>query len=64
MVIYARLYQHTTSNNILVNEQFGFRTKSSTAKATHSLIREIVDVLNNKKKRLVVYFVKCKKPLR
>ena len=48
-VIYARLYQHTTSNNILANEQFAFRTKLSTAKATNNLIIEILDALNNKK---------------
>jgi hypothetical protein len=34
----------------LVNEQIGFRTKLSTAKATHNLISEILDALNNKKK--------------
>jgi hypothetical protein len=33
----------------LVNEQFGFRTKLSTAKATLSLISETLDALNNKK---------------
>jgi hypothetical protein len=29
-VIYARLHQHTMSNNILANEQYGFRSNSST----------------------------------
>jgi len=27
-VIYVRLYQHLYTNNILVNEQFGFKKKS------------------------------------
>jgi hypothetical protein len=47
-VIYARLYQHLIDNNILVNEQFGFRANSSTDKATYQLINEILNVLNNK----------------
>jgi hypothetical protein len=48
-VIYVRLYQHLNTNNILVNEQFGFRTKLSIVKATFNLISEILDALNNKK---------------
>jgi hypothetical protein len=27
-VLYVRMYQHLNNNNILVDEQFGFRTKS------------------------------------
>jgi len=59
-VIYVRLYQHLNTNNILVNEQFGFRTKLSTVKATFNLISEILDALNNKK-QLVAYFVTKKR---
>jgi hypothetical protein len=33
-VMNSRLYQHINTNNILVNEQFGFRIKLSTVKAT------------------------------
>jgi hypothetical protein len=29
-VIYARLHQHIKSNNMLVNEKYGFRSNSST----------------------------------
>jgi hypothetical protein len=32
-----------------VNEQFGFKAKSSTAKPTFSLINEILEALNSKK---------------
>jgi hypothetical protein len=32
-----------------VNEQFGFKAKSSTAKATFNLINEILEALNSKK---------------
>jgi hypothetical protein len=44
-----RLYQHTNTNNILVHEQFGFLTKSSTGKATFICVSERLDTLNNKK---------------
>ena len=44
-VIYVRLSQHS----VLMNEQFGFKAKSSTAKATFSLINEILEALNSKK---------------
>jgi hypothetical protein len=30
-----RLYNHLVNNNILANEQFGFRANSSTDKAMH-----------------------------
>jgi hypothetical protein len=46
-VIYTRLYQHTTCNFILANEQFGFRTLMSTAETTHKLPNTILDALNN-----------------
>jgi hypothetical protein len=51
-----RLYQHINTNIILVNEQFGFETKSSTVKATCNLISKIMDTMNNEKKHLVAYF--------
>jgi hypothetical protein len=43
------MYQHLIDNNILVDEQFGFRTKSSTMAATFNLINEIIDAFNTKK---------------
>jgi hypothetical protein len=36
------------SNNILVNEQYGFRSNSSTEKASYKLLNEILTALNNK----------------
>jgi hypothetical protein len=43
-VIFSRSYHH---NNILVNEQFGFRKGSSTELASYNLINNIISVLNN-----------------
>jgi hypothetical protein len=48
-VLYVRMYQHLINNNILVGEQFGFRTNSSTITATFYLVNEIIDALNSKK---------------
>jgi len=48
-VIHVRLYQHLINHNVFVNEQFGFKAKSSTAKATFNLINEILEALNSKK---------------
>ena len=45
-VLYERIYQHLINNNILVDEQFGFRTKSTTMAATFNLINEIIDAFN------------------
>jgi hypothetical protein len=47
-VIYIRLNQHIVTNNILVNEQYGFRSNSSTGKATYKLLNVILSALNNK----------------
>jgi hypothetical protein len=48
-IIYRRLYQHISVNNILTNEQFGFRPQSSTTKAFFTLIIEILEDFSNKK---------------
>jgi fructose-1,6-bisphosphatase/inositol monophosphatase family enzyme len=40
-VIYERLLKHINNNNILVEEQYGFRSKSSTEKASFYLINDI-----------------------
>lgn len=58
----GRLLHHINTNNILVNEQFGFWTKPSTEKASLQLLNEILNAWNNK---LVVggIFCSCKKPL-
>jgi hypothetical protein len=42
-ILYDRLLQHIETNNILTDEQFGFRTSSSTDKATYKLIDGILD---------------------
>lgn len=47
-VIYARLYQHLSQNDILLNEQYGFRSNSSTESASFKLINEILLAMNNK----------------
>ena len=46
-IIYKRLYHHLNYNNILVNQQFGFRKNLSTILATYSLLKEILDALNS-----------------
>jgi len=43
-VIFSRSYHH---NNILVNEQFGFRKGSSTELVSYNLINNILSALNN-----------------
>jgi hypothetical protein len=47
-IIYDRLLKHIETNNILVDEQFGFRISSSTDKASFTLTDEILSALNNK----------------
>jgi hypothetical protein len=46
--IYTRLIRHLNHNHILVDEQFGFRTKSSTDLASYKLINHVLMSLNNK----------------
>jgi hypothetical protein len=47
-IIYYRLLQHIENNNILVEEQFGFRNSSSKDKASYKLIDEISNAFNNR----------------
>jgi len=47
-IIYNRLIQHIETNNILRDAQFGFRTFSSTEKASYKLINGILNALNNR----------------
>ena len=47
-IISDRLLQHIETDNILVDEQFGFRTSSSTDTAAYKLTNEILNALNNK----------------
>jgi hypothetical protein len=45
-VLYVRMYQHLINNDIVVDDQFGFRPKSSTRVATFDLINEILEAFN------------------
>jgi hypothetical protein len=47
-VIHSKLYRHTQHNNILANDQYGFRRNSSTEKASYKLIHDILSALSNK----------------
>jgi hypothetical protein len=47
-VMYNRIQQHIKNNNILVNEQFGFRHSRSTNNAAHYLTNNILTALNKK----------------
>jgi len=46
-LIYARLHAHIDMNNILVQEQYGFQTHSSTEQAAFTLINSILTATNN-----------------
>lgn len=50
-VLFNRLVAHFNNKNIIVSEQFGFRSDSSTKKAAFGLIYEILETV--KKKRFV-----------
>jgi hypothetical protein len=47
-VIYKRLDNHIISNNILVKEQYGFRSNATTEKASYQLTNNILKALDNK----------------
>jgi hypothetical protein len=48
--IYTTFITHIEANNLLVQEQYGFRTHSSTEKASFTLINNILTAMNNKLK--------------
>jgi hypothetical protein len=48
-IIYVRLYRYLNVYNILVNEQFGFREKTSTEMAIHYLLNAVLSSLDKKK---------------
>jgi hypothetical protein len=56
-VIYTRLHQNSSQNNILATEQYGFRNNSSTEKAFIKLINEVLLT------QLLEYFVTLEKAL-
>jgi hypothetical protein len=47
-IMYNRLFRHLNDNNILVEEQFGFRKNLTTKKANYELFNEIVSALDDK----------------
>jgi len=47
-IIYKRLYSHLINNNILVNEQFGFREKLSTGTATYAFLNNVLSSLDKR----------------
>ena len=47
-IIYDRLLKHIETNNILAVEQFGFKTSSSTEKASYKLSDNILNALSNR----------------
>jgi len=61
-IIHKRLYCHLNNNNILVNEQFGFREKLSTGMANFTLLNKVLSSLD-RKNLLEDYSVTCKKHL-
>ena len=46
-VMHTRLLEHLTDHNILVKEQYGFRTNLTTDNTTYHLTNEILNALNN-----------------
>jgi hypothetical protein len=47
-VMYNRLYEHKYRNNILDDNEYGFKPNSSTEKASFELIEEILKgIINN-----------------
>jgi len=47
-VMYKQLHGHLNKHSILAQEQFGFRSDSSTNKAIYKLINETLNALNSK----------------
>ena len=48
-IIYKRLISYLTENNILANEQFGFRKNSTTNRGTYALLNNIQLSLDKKR---------------
>ena len=58
-IIYNKIYNHVTKNNLLYDKQFGFQKHCSTEYAILQLTREILDSFQENKFTLGV-FVKFK----
>ena len=48
MALYVRLSEHITLNNMLTDQQYGFRKNYSTDEAIFKLIYEVLNALNDK----------------
>jgi len=46
--MYKQLHDHLNKHSILAQEQFGFRSDSTTNKAIYKLINETLNALNSK----------------
>jgi hypothetical protein len=46
--MYIQLQEHLNKQSILVEDQFGFRTDSTTKKGIYNLINEVLNAINNK----------------
>ena len=46
--MYIQLCEYSSKNNILAEEQFSFRTKSTTKNAIYKLTKDILKALNDK----------------
>ena len=47
-IIAKRIQEHVTQNQIVADEQYGFRSNVSTDNASHTLMHEILSAMNNK----------------
>ena len=47
-IIATRIQKHLTQNQIVANEQYGFRSNVSTDNASYALMHEILSAINNK----------------
>lgn len=54
-VIFSRAVQHFDNNNIIQNEQFGFRNNHSTTQALNRLIEDITIKLNLKQRTVAIF---------
>jgi len=53
--VYNRLMSYLTNSNILINNQFGFRNRYSTAMAVIDMVDKISDAIDNKYYSLGVF---------
>ena len=54
-LIYSRLLDFFTDNNIIIPQQFGFRENHSTTHALHMAITRVCKAIDNKKRALGIF---------